>query len=72
MYLEKIRPEANERRFYALEVSEDLFGSWILTRTYGRIGSKGAQRHRTSYRCPAEASHALARIAAAKRRRGYQ
>lgn len=40
-YAERLDPARNMARFYALEVSEDLFGAMWLERRWGRIGSRG-------------------------------
>lgn len=37
--LEAIDPRENVFRRYILDVSEDLFGHWIVTRQWGRIGA---------------------------------
>lgn len=37
--LEAIHPQGNVFRRYILDVSEDLFGHWIVTRQWGRIGA---------------------------------
>jgi predicted DNA-binding WGR domain protein len=68
--LRRIRPERNERRFYRMEVTVDLFGTILLWRTWGRIGTDGKQRL-DAFPTEAAAEAALARFAAAKRRRGY-
>jgi predicted DNA-binding WGR domain protein len=39
--LRRIRPERNERRFYHMEVTIDLFGTVLLQRRWGRIGTDG-------------------------------
>lgn len=38
LHLEQRRPDKNRLRFYALEMGRDLFGAWVLTRRWGRIG----------------------------------
>ena len=68
--LRRIRPERNERRFYRLAVSVDLFGTILLVRRWGRIGSDGRQQLEP-FPARAAAEAALARRATAKRRRGY-
>jgi predicted DNA-binding WGR domain protein len=40
-YLEKRRPEEGQARFYALHLTQTLFGPWCLIREWGRIGSPG-------------------------------
>jgi predicted DNA-binding WGR domain protein len=42
--LHKHVPERNQHRFYALEVTPNLFGAWSLIRSWGRIGTPGQQR----------------------------
>lgn len=69
--LRRIRAEHNERRFYGLEVVVDLFGTILLIRRWGRIGTDG-QRRSEPHADRAAAEAALARLAEAKRRRGYR
>ncbi|HTI01548.1 MAG TPA: WGR domain-containing protein [Acidisoma sp.] len=68
--LRRIRPERRERRFYRMEVISDLFGTVLLLRTWGRIGTDGRER-REVFADRQAAAAALDRLAAAKRRRGY-
>jgi predicted DNA-binding WGR domain protein len=42
--LHKHVPERNQHRFYALQVTPNLFGAWSLIRSWGRIGASGQQR----------------------------
>jgi predicted DNA-binding WGR domain protein len=68
--LTRIRPEKNERRFYAIEVTNDLFGRSLLSRNWGRVGTAGRQRydlHQDRYGAMA----ALAKLDQRKRSRGY-
>jgi predicted DNA-binding WGR domain protein len=58
------------RRVYHLEVWPDLFGRALLVRSWRRIGG-GRGRRVVPYSDPGAAVNALARIARAKRRRGY-
>lgn len=70
LLLRRIRPEHNERRFYALAVTADLFGNIVLMRRWGRIGTGG--RLREELHCDfASAAESLDRLARKKRRRGY-
>lgn len=39
--LHRIEPARNMRRFYRLDLQPDLFGYWLLTREWGRIGGRG-------------------------------
>ncbi|MHB0952074.1 MAG: WGR domain-containing protein [Allorhizobium sp.] len=41
LYVERIEPERNMARFYALSVQPTLFGEVSLVRCWGRIGSRG-------------------------------
>ncbi len=68
--LRRIRPEHNERRFYALAVTVDLFGNIVLMRNWGRIGAGGRQREELHSDVVA-AAESLERLVRKKRRRGY-
>jgi predicted DNA-binding WGR domain protein len=70
VYLHRIDPAQNMRRFYALHVQPDLFGAWMLMRRWGRIGTVGQARGEP-YQTPADAGVALARQRRVKERRGY-
>jgi predicted DNA-binding WGR domain protein len=69
--LARVRPELHEWRFYRMEVWPDLFGRALLMRQWGRIGTKG-RRRLDVHPDPGAALNALARIARAKRSRGYR
>ncbi|MDE8347435.1 MAG: WGR domain-containing protein [Acidocella sp.] len=69
--LKRIRPEKNERRFYVLEVTRDLFGGLSLSRTWGRIGKSGRQRFDQHHSLD-DALTALSNLSRAKEKRGYQ
>jgi predicted DNA-binding WGR domain protein len=69
--LVRVRPERNEWRFYRLEVWPDLFGRALLLRQWGRIGTEG-RRRLDPHPDAGAAANALAQLAHAKRRRGYQ
>ena len=70
MQLQRVRPEKNERRFYAMTAALDLFGEAILIRNWGRIGTGGRLRRDlcTDLNAAGEALNDLARQ---KRQRGY-
>ena len=71
LVLRRIDPERNVARFYALTIERDLFGRTVLVRHWGRIGGRG--RERTDEHASEDAAAAaLGKLAAAKRRRGYQ
>jgi predicted DNA-binding WGR domain protein len=69
--LTRIRPKHRERRFYRLEIVTDLFGTVLLQRRWGRIGTDGQQVCEL-FADEMTAIAALDRQAARKRRRGYQ
>ena len=71
LVLRRVDAETNVHRFYALMIERDLFGRVMLVRRWGRIGTHG--RERTDLHADeTAAAEALASLAAAKRRRGYQ
>jgi predicted DNA-binding WGR domain protein len=43
--LRRIEPQRNMRRFYALSLQPDLFGSVSVVKEWGRIGQPGTVRH---------------------------
>jgi predicted DNA-binding WGR domain protein len=69
--LQRIRPEKNERRFYCMEITRDLFGRTLLSRNWGRIGTPGRQRLDLHPDLSA-ALLAFTRLERAKRTRGYR
>ncbi len=68
--IRKRDPDQNLARFYVLRVQAELFGGWALIREWGRIGSPGQVRVEPHADLTAADNHA-AKIAAAKRRKGY-
>ena len=70
--LHRIDPELGMARFYSLMIERDLFGTVRLVRTWGRIGSLQGRELAQDFPSEAEATEALERVAAAKRRRGYK
>lgn len=71
LVLNRIRPEKNERRFYTMAITCDLFGETLLWRNWGRIGTGGRQRWDV-YPDIAAAAKSLAKLAHRKRQRGYR
>ncbi len=43
LYVERVAPDKNMARFYALAVQPTLFGEVSLVRAWGRIGTRGQQ-----------------------------
>jgi predicted DNA-binding WGR domain protein len=66
----RVRPDRNERRFYALAVDVDLFNCALLVRCWGRLGTSGRTRLEAQQSVPA-ALDVLATLERTKRRRGY-
>lgn len=69
--LKRIDPSVNMRRFYRMSIQPDLFGGASLVREWGRIGFRGRvliEQHPDEGR----AVSALMKLAAVKRRRGYE
>ncbi len=70
VFLTRVDPSCNMRRFYSLALATSLFGEWGVRRQWGRIGASG--RERTDWYTEAqEAEGALQALLRAKRRRGY-
>ena len=68
--LRRTDAERNMNRFYALGLMPTLFGEWMLTAEWGRIGSSGTVQ-RSTYADETSATTALDRRIADKTRRGY-
>lgn len=71
VHLQRVNPGLNMARFYRLSVQPTLFGEASLLRCWGRIGTHG-QAMMETFADPQVAASALMRLAAQKRRRGYQ
>lgn len=69
--LRRVDPARNMARFYLAAVQPTLFGGVDLVRNFGRIGGRGRLKI-DAHLDEAAALAALARILAAKRRRGYR
>ena len=72
LVLQRVEPEQNIARFYALMIERDLFGHVMLVRRWGRIGSRRGRERCEEYASEVEAAEAMGKLAAAKRQRGYQ
>ncbi|MGB3272943.1 MAG: WGR domain-containing protein [Xanthobacteraceae bacterium] len=70
LYLRRINPSLNMRRFYMLSIQPTLFGGAALVRNWGRIGASGHALIET-FDCPDQADGALRRLEHRKRCRGY-
>ncbi len=70
VYLRRIDPAQNLRRFYALRVERNLFGQVVLVREWGRIGGRG-RTMASEHPDEAAAEQALEALQASKIRRGY-
>jgi predicted DNA-binding WGR domain protein len=71
LFLRRVDPDTNAARFYALMIGHDLFGQVVLVRRWGRVGTRGRERS-DPHENEAAAAAAMAKLAAAKRRRGYR
>lgn len=63
IHLEARETSRNLARFYSIELTQDLFGFWILKSTYGRIGTQGRYRM-TTFETVEEASPKIRTIIA--------
>ena len=69
-YAERLDPVRNMARFYAVDVSEDLFGVVCLERRWGRIGSFGRKKIEL-VQSEAETAKRIEALTRQKTRRGY-
>lgn len=69
--MRRIDAARNMRRFYRLRVQRDLFGCASLVREWGRIGFRGQMMIET-HPDEGKAITALMKLAAMKKRRGYE
>lgn len=69
--LYRIDPARNMRRYYRLDIEPDLFGYWLVTRQWGRIGSSG-QCRTAAFTSLEDAAQAFQHQRQAKEKRGYQ
>ena len=66
----RVEPEKRSWRFYAASVQPTLFGTFLLVREWGRIGSPGRVQT-DEHASQEEAEAALLKLQTAKVRRGY-
>ena len=71
IHLHRIDPDRNMYRFYGLTLQPTLFGGASVIRNWGRIGTQGQAMVQTFDNVD-EATGALKRLEATKRRRGYR
>ncbi|WP_348630950.1 WGR domain-containing protein [Mesorhizobium sp. M8A.F.Ca.ET.165.01.1.1] len=71
VYLRRIDPSQNMRRFYPLVVQPTLFGGASVIRNWGRIGTNG-QWIMETFDSEDDAAIASMKVERAKRRRGYR
>ena len=70
IHLTRRDPSKNMARFYALDVHPDLFGAWLLTAEWGRIGQSGTVRKHV-FPDQTMAAAMLRATEYRKRRKGY-
>lgn len=70
VYLTRIDPEANMRRFYRLSIQPGLFGDVSLVREWGRIGTQG-QSMTQWFEDTSSAEAIGVKLCHQKQRRGY-
>ena len=70
VYLERREVEENIHRFYGIDVGQDLFGAWCVTRRWGRIGTRG-RKLVSSFELEMEALEESSRMSSEKAKRGY-
>nr|ASK49644.1 hypothetical protein [Agrobacterium vitis] len=71
LYVERIAPEKNMARFYALAVQPTLFGEVSLARAWGRIGTRG-QQMLLLFDNENQATNLFLDVLREKRKRGYR
>lgn len=70
VYLIRVDPSRNIRRFYKMLLAPSLFGEWVLVREWGRIGAAGTTKA-DHFPSPGEALLAMQELVRRKKRRGY-
>ncbi|AKI03542.1 hypothetical protein IMCC20628_04878 (plasmid) [Hoeflea sp. IMCC20628] len=71
IYVERTDASKNMARYYAMEISGTLFGEACLTRTWGRIGSRGQSRMQ-QFESEGEAVDLFLDLMRKKHKRGYR
>jgi predicted DNA-binding WGR domain protein len=60
-----------EHRYYQAELRQDLFGNWIVMKTWGRIGSRLGGVKETLCRSYEEANSSFQTTVRRRKKRGY-
>ncbi len=71
LYVERIAPEKNMARFYALAIQPTLFGEVSLVRAWGPIGTRGQQMVHL-FDNESQAVSLFLDVLREKRKRGYR
>lgn len=71
MYLTKIDPKRNMKRYYSVTIQPTILGPCCLVRIHGRIGGSTRILPPVTYASEPSAQIALERLVARKKRRGY-
>ncbi len=71
IHRERREPARNRQRFYAITVTQTLFGSWAVVREWGRIGQPGTVRE-TGFETEGEAWEVREQWRTRKEKRGYR
>lgn len=61
-----------ETRYYEVHLQQDLWGTWVLTRIWGRRGSPMGQVRRIPCASYAEAMKQLAAVRSQRKKREYE
>lgn len=70
-YVERTDASKNMARYYAMDISETLFGETCLTRRWGRIGARGQSKVHIFSR-EEEAVRLFLDLLRLRRKRGYR
>lgn len=70
VYVERSEASKNMARYYAMEISDTLFGEACLTRTWGRIGRRGRSKMQ-HFESKEKAVDLFLDLMRQKRKRGY-
>ncbi|QDG94490.1 WGR domain-containing protein (plasmid) [Rhizobium sp. NIBRBAC000502774] len=71
LYIERKDASINMARYYAMDISETLFGETRLMRRWGRIGARGQSKAHI-FQCEEEAVLLFLDLVRQKRTRGYR